>query len=173
MAHLTLDERIVIYQMRLSGETQKEIATALGRSPSTICRELQRNGSLRCYLPHQANQVACKRQRRPSVVSKLEEPRLYQAVTEKLRENYSPEQISGYLKRETKDLRISHQTIYRFLYGLDRKHAFRLAMRRGGRRNRREKPGFIKRQLLNQVSIHSRPKSVEKRNVSERLKRAS
>lgn len=164
MAHLTLDERIVIYQMCNSGETQKEIAKALGRSPSTICRELQRNSSsFQCYLPNEANQRARQRQRQPSVVSKLEEPRLYQAVTEKLKENYSPQQISGYLKRETKDLRISHQTIYGFLYGLDRKHAFRLAMRRGGRRNRKEKPGCIKQQLVNRVSIHSRPKSVETR----------
>lgn len=164
MSHLTLDERIVIYRLRLCGETQKEIAKVLGRSPSTISRELRRNSSRTYgYFPHQANRCACKRQCQPSVVSKLEEPRLYKAVTDKLKENYSPEQISGWLKRETKDLRISHQTIYRFLYGLDRKHAFRLAMRRGGRRNRKEKPGFIKQQLRNRVSIHSRPKSVENR----------
>ena len=137
MAHLSFDERIVICRMRLSGETQKEIANALGRSPSTICRELQRNGSRQqSYLPHQAHQVARERKRRPSVVSKLEEPRLYQAVTEKLQENYSPGQISGWLKRETTDLRISHQTIYRFLYRRDRKHAFRQAMRQGRRHAR-------------------------------------
>lgn len=164
MAHLTFDERIVICQMRFDGETQKEIARALGRSPSTICRELKRNRVRgESYLPHKANQAARERQRRPSVISKLAEPRLYQAVTDKLKENYSPEQISGWLARETKDLRISHQTIYRYLYGLDRSHAFRRAMRRGGRRNRRQMPGFVKQQQLNSVSIHSRPKSVEKR----------
>ncbi len=164
MAHLTLDERVVICRMLRFGETQKEIAVVLGRSQSTISRELRRNRPSRgSYAPHQANQCARERQRRPSVVSKLEEPRLYQAVTEKLKENLSPEQISGWLKSEAKGLQISHQTIYRFLYGLDSKHAFRQAMRRGGRRNRKEKPGFIKRQLLNRVSIHSRPKSVETR----------
>lgn len=164
MAHLSFHERVVISQLRRSGESQKNIAATLGRSPSTISRELRRNRSAKSgYLPHQAHQVACQRMKQPSVVSKLEDPILYQAVVEKLKLNYSPEQISGTLKREAKGLRISHQTIYRFLYQLARNHPFRRAMRRGGRRNRKQKPGFITRQREDRTSIHQRPRHVEKR----------
>ena len=164
MAHLSFHERVVISQLHRSGESQKNIAESLGRSPSTVSRELRRNRSPKSgYQPHQAHQIACQRRMQPSVVSKLEEPTLYQAVVEKLQLNYSPEQISETLKREANGLKISHQTIYRFLYQLDRNHPFRKAMRRGGRRNRKQKPGFIKRQLEDRTSIHQRPRYVEKR----------
>jgi transposase, IS30 family len=165
MAHLTFEERIVISEMRRSGASQKDISKCLGRSPSTICRELQRNAPAReCYRPDKAHRLAVARSRIPAVASKLEQcTELYAIVTEKLNLKWSPEQISGWLAVATKGLRISHQTIYRFLYSLDRSHPFRLAMRRRGRRNRKEKPGFIKAQQRDRVSIHDRPQVVQKR----------
>lgn len=165
MSHLSFDERVVISMMRQSGSTRKEIAEHLGRSPSTISRELIRNSSRHDhYRAIGANKLAVKRRRRPSVVSKLEKfPDLLAIVKEKLLLFWSPEQISGWLKEQRLPQQVSHQTIYRFLFRLERNDALRQAMRRKGRRNRRDKPGFIKSQIRDRVSIHDRPKLVEKR----------
>lgn len=165
MSHLSFHERVVISEMRGSGSTRKEIAEHLGRSASTICRELIRNSSRHDrYRAIQANQLAVKRRRQPSVVSKLEQyPDLLVVVKEKLLEFWSPEQISGWLKDTNSEHRVSRQTIYRFLFSLDRNDPLRQSMRRQGRRNRRQKPGFIKSQLRDRVSIHDRPALVEKR----------
>lgn len=165
MSHLSFGERIEIYEMRRSGCTRKEIAEHLGRSPSTIGRELTRNSSRHDnYQPIQADELARKRRIRPSVVSKFEQyPELLVVIQEKLLLKWSPEQISGWLKHTKAEHQISHQTIYKFLFTLDRKDPLRQAMRRKGKRNRRQKPGYIKSQLRDRVSIHDRPKVVERR----------
>ena len=166
MSHLSFEERVEIFEMRCSGFTRKEIADHLGRSASTISRELIRNSSRdKGYRPLQANRLALKRRCRPSVTSKLEQiPELLVVVKEKLLLHWSPEQISGWLKNTTSQHQVSHQTIYRFLFSLDRNDPLRRSMRRKGRHNRRQKPGFIKLQQRDRVSIHDRPKLVEKRN---------
>lgn len=166
MPHLSFDERIEISLMRQSGNTQKEIAEHLGRHPSTISRELKRNSSrYNYYRASLANKLAAKRRRQPSVVSKLEKyPDLLAVVKRLLLENWSPQQVSGWLKDEKFEQTVSTQTIYRFLNHLDKKDVLRRSMRRQGRRKRRQKPGFIKSQLRDRVSIHDRPKIVEKRN---------
>jgi IS30 family transposase len=165
MSHLSFDERVVISTMRLSGSSRREIADHLGRSASTIGRELLRNSSRHdCYRSIEANRLALARRRRPSVVSKLEQhPDLLAKVKEKLLLRWSPEQISGWLKTTDSVHQVSHQTIYRFLLSLEKTDELRQSMRRGGRRNRRQKPGFIKSQLRDRVSIHDRPKVVEGR----------
>ncbi len=66
-------------------------------------------------------------------------------------------------KAARSDVQVSHETIYRFLNALHREHPLRQAMRRQGRRKRKEKPGFIKRPQENRRSIHERPKVVDKR----------
>jgi len=165
MPHLSFEERVVIREMRRSGNTRKSIAEHLGRSPSTIGRELTRNSSRHDnYRPIQANRLAVHRRRRPSVASKLEQyPDLLAVVKEKLLVHWSPEQISGWLKLTKSEYQVSHQTIYRFLESLDSNDILRRSMRRKGRRKRRDKPGFIKSQIRDRVSIHDRPKLVEKR----------
>jgi len=151
--------------MRRSGCTRKEIAEHLGRCPSTIGRELTRNSSRHDnYQPIQADSLALKRRRQPSVVSKLERlPELFSVVRDKLLLCWSPEQISGWLKSTKSDHQFSNKTIYKFLSRLDRKDPLRQSMRRKGRRNRRRKPGYIRSQLRDSVSIHNRPKLVQKR----------
>lgn len=165
MAHLSYEERVEIHSMRRLGSSLVEIGRHLGRHASTIGRELKRNISARgIYLPSTADNLANKRRRIPSVASKLEQyPELFTVVTEKLALCWSPEQISGWLKKENHEYQISPQTIYRFLSQLPSDHVLRKAMRRRGKRNRRQKPGFIKSRLRNRVSIHDRPKLVEKR----------
>lgn len=165
MPHLSFHERVEIGELRQAGFNRREIADHLGRSPSTIGRELTRNSSRQSgYRALEAHRAAVERRRRPSVVSKLEQhPELLEMVKEKLRLCWSPEQISGWLKLQDSSHQISHQTIYRFLLSLDKNDELRRCMRRKGRRNRRQKPGFIKSQLRDRVSIHDRPKLVEKR----------
>ncbi len=165
MAHLSFDERIVISQLLHSVRREQKIARQLGRHPSTITRELQRNRSeFHSYQPNKANRMARLRRSEASRTSKLELPHYYELVTKKLLENWSPQQISGWLRLHGSDVQVSHETIYlRFLNALHREHPLRQAMRRQGRRKRKEKPGFIKRPEENRRSIHERPKVVDKR----------
>lgn len=165
MSHLDFHERVDIYLMKREGATQLEIGDHLGRPASTIGRELDRNSkSDGSYCPIFADELAKRRRRRPSVASKLEQhPELLAVVKEKLRIHWSPEQISGWLKLEDFEQQVSPQTIYNFLNILDKNDALRLSMRRRGKRNRKQKPGFIKSQLRDRVSIHDRAKLVEKR----------
>ncbi|WP_404308197.1 IS30 family transposase [Neorhodopirellula lusitana] len=159
MSHLTIYERTVISELRRAGEKQVAIARRLKRSPSTISREISRNyvtGDR--YNPLNAERRAKFLRRIPSVVSKLECPELFDIVSQKLALNWSPEQISGYLWSQAGELQISHQTIYKYLWSLDRNDPIRKAMRRKGRHHRREKPGFIRKQAADRVSIHDRPK---------------
>ena len=136
MAHLSYEERVEIHSMRRLGSSLVEIGRHLGRHASTIGRELKRNISARgIYLPSTADNLANKRRRIPSVASKLEQyPELFTVVTEKLALCWSPEQISGWLKKENHEYQISPQTIYRFLSQLPSDHALRKAMRRRGKR---------------------------------------
>ena len=146
MPHLVFDNRVDIYLMRRSGATLQEIGDHLGRSASTIGRELKRNtlpdGS---YHPNHAQELAAMRQRRPSVVSKLEQhPELLAVVKEKLLLCWSPEQVSGWLKVEDFEFQISPQTIYRFLEQLDKNDVLRHSMRRRGKRNRKQNSKFVR-----------------------------
>ena len=165
MSHLTFDERVMICLLVAEGYRQNEIAARLNRSPSTISRELRRNrhpsGQ---YQACEAGRKAAERRRSPTIRPKLEDPALYDRVTEKLLENWSPEQISGALAKSEGHQVISHQTIYNFLNCLPRDHVFRRSMRRKGKRNRKAKPGFLARMAAEHTSIHDRPKVVGKRS---------
>ena len=98
MAHLTFHQRVVISVMQRDGKKQKEIAEAIEVSPSTVSRELARNHITgKHYHPLHAERRANFLKKRPSVISKLEDPELFEVVSEKLALNWSPEQISGYL----------------------------------------------------------------------------
>lgn len=169
MSHLTRDERCVIAMRKLEGCSQVKIARELDRSPSTISRELKRNskprGSLRyhSYDPYHAVRKAEDRRKERPYLAKLERPEIYEAVVSKLEINWSPQQISGWLKLQQCKPVISHQTIYEYLSCLPKDHVHRQAMRRRGRRPRKESPGFIAKALKNRVSIHDRPKVVNQR----------
>lgn len=164
MQHLSFEERIVIGTEFRSGTPQVEIAKQLGRSPSTISRELARNRSGdRVYHSQRAHRKAIDRRSQRTVTPKMERPEVYEKVTEKLELNWSPQQISGVLALEHGEPIISHQTIYNYLWCLPKKHAHRRGMRRRGRRPRKAKPGFISRALRDRTSIHDRPKVVNER----------
>src|SRR5829696_6217768 len=114
--HLTAEERILIAAYRSQGWSRPQIARELGRDPSTIWRETKRNassydGGYRSARAHEKTLARRRRSRRNSHFGRDE----FARVETLLRENWSPEQISGHLQR-TGELQISHETIYRHVW---------------------------------------------------------
>ena len=96
---LTLSEREEISRGIATAQSARSMARLLGRSPSTVSRELGRNGGYDRYRAALADETAWARARRPKRCKLANNPRLRQAVASKLRLNWSPEQIAGWLKR--------------------------------------------------------------------------
>ena len=97
-SHLTADERDRIAQFRHQGFDQKEIAIRLGRCPSTISRELRRNGVGEHYYAAHAQRESEQRRRARPLVRKMDDAQINQQVREGLAQEWSPEQISGRMK---------------------------------------------------------------------------
>ena len=102
-------------RLRSSGQSIRKVAAILDRSPSTVSRELKRNGSrTRGYMPVYANQHAHARRRRGSRLAR--DAVLRDRVLSRLQQGWSPEQVAGRLALESGSKVISHETIYRFIY---------------------------------------------------------
>ena len=119
--YLDREERYEIARLSEAGLSIRRIAARLGRSPSTICRELRRNADPRTgrYQPERADRLAWERQRRPKPSKLSRNPVLREEVQGMLDERYSPEQASGRLKVKFPDdpsMRVSHETMYQSLY---------------------------------------------------------
>ena len=116
---LSLREREEISRGLAAGESRRSIARRLGRSPSTIVREVARNGDARRYRACAADRAALARARRPKVAKLAACPRLRAVVESKLELRWSPQQISGWLVEEfpnDPEMRVSHETIYLSLF---------------------------------------------------------
>lgn len=116
---LTLGEREEISRCVVAGLSIRSIALRLGRAPSTISRELRRNSTDQGYRATQADELAWARAHRPKTCKLVRHRTLAQVVAAKLRKQWSPEQIAGWLKHVyavNKDYQVSHETIYRSLY---------------------------------------------------------
>jgi len=116
---LTLAEREVISRGVTAHQSARSIARLLGRSPSTVSREMSCNGGYDRYRASLADENAWARARRPKCCKLANSPRLRRAVAEKLRLDWSPEQIAGWLKRthpEDECNQVSRETIYRSLF---------------------------------------------------------
>ena len=96
---LTLPEREVISRGITAHQSARSIARLLGRSPSTVSREMSRNGGYDRYRAALADEKAWTRARRPKRCKLANNPVLRQAVVRKLRLNWSPEQTAGWLKK--------------------------------------------------------------------------
>ena len=116
---LSSGEREEISRGVARGESARAIGRVLGRSHTTICREINRCGGRRRYRGHVAQRAAWERARRPRA-TKLEVcPGLRELVIERLGQDHSPQQISGWLRLahpDNEQMQISHETIYRALY---------------------------------------------------------
>ena len=158
MQNLTSDDRYFIACELKSGRKQNWIAEQLGCAPSTISREIKRNGGPDgVYRWQKANQRAKDRKRYRTVVGKLSTARARREINYLLLRNWSPEQISTLLRQTNSWLQVSYQTIYKYLWSFPKRHKLRRAMRRRGSRPRRQKPGYITRARRERVSIHQRP----------------
>ena len=118
-SELTFQEREEISRGLSKGESQRSVAARLRRAVSTVSREVARNGGSSQYRAAEAETAAWLRARRPKVCRLAEEPRLRGRVAFKLSQNWSPEQIAGWLKQQYPNddrMRISHETIYRSLF---------------------------------------------------------
>lgn len=119
MSSLSHEEREAISRGLASGTSMRRIALELGRSPSTISREVARNGGVYRYRANAAETAFLRRSRRPKVPILARNPALCRVVTRFLEQDWSPEQISGWLREKAKsggDMSISHETIYRSLF---------------------------------------------------------
>ena len=116
---LSLPEREEISRGIVKGQSIRFIATSLNRAPSTISREINRNGGLNKYRASQADKAAWDRAYRPKICKLVEHRSLAYIVARKLKLQWSPEQISGWLKQtypDNENCQVSHETIYRSLY---------------------------------------------------------
>lgn len=169
---LTLAEREEISRGVVAGQSVRSIAASLGRAPSTVCRELNRNGGLRRYRASTAEQAAWDRAHRPKTCKLVQNRALARLVAIKLRQLWSPDQIAGWLKStypNDERRQVSHETIYKSLFiqargALKKELLQHLRKTRAMRRSRHKTlKGEGLGQITDAVSIRERPASVEDR----------
>jgi len=169
-----LAEREEISRSIVAGESIRAIARNLGRSPSTISRELSRNGGPEHYRASDADQAAWDRAHRPKPCKLLESRQLARLVAVKLRQQWSPQQIAGWLKHsypDDEELHVSHETIYKTLFiqargALKKELTEHLRRTRVMRRSRHHTQKTDNHgQITDAVSISERPAVVEDRAV--------
>lgn len=171
---LTLEEREEISRAVVADQSIRSIAAGLGRSASTISREIRRNGGQECYRASQADQAAWDRAHRPKVCKLAQNRALAQIVTSKLQALWSPEQIAGWLKHTYpchREYHVSHETIYRSLFiqargALKKELLEHLRRTRGMRRSRHHTQKTDNHgRITDTVSISERPAEAEDRAV--------
>jgi len=160
---LTCEERYQIWALRKAGKSTKTIAEDLGRHPSTLYRELNRNRGKRGYRPKQAQQLSEKRNREGRKAFKFTAG-LRVVVEAKLRLKWSPEQIGGWLRKHRQG-DISHERIYQYVLEDKRNGGDLYTHLRWARRKRRKRcPGPERRgQIRNRVGIEKRPRIVDQK----------
>lgn len=167
--HLSLEERCSIARLQEDGQSIRQIAAIMDRSTSTISREIKRNSSRQQgYRPGYAHEQA---QARRWTGSRLErDEALRDSVIEKLTFGWSPEQVSGFLRQCPQSIRISHESIYRFIYAQIartkdyrwRRYLPRAKSKRGWRGRR---GGSSVKTIQDRISIHQRPSEVGTRKT--------
>ena len=171
---LTLAEREDISRGIASGSTIREMARRLDRAASTLSREISRNGGHPTYRAHAADNHAWDSALRPKKCLLAISRKLRNIVASKLILDWSPEQITGWLKIQFPDdasMRVSHETIYRSLFiqarGVLKKELMdHLRSKRRMRRSRHATvSGQSRGQIVDAVSIRERPAEVEDRAV--------
>jgi len=164
--HLTIDEREIILKMRAQQKSLQDIGERLGRSKGTISRELSRNiRSTRDYQPHLAQRYYEKRRQQSKPPYRLEgDAWLRGYVQKKLQQCWSPEQISGRLRRDH-GIDISLVTIYSWIYrNRSEGGGFYRYLRQSHRRRRKRRGGEDRRgQMPGRRMIDRRPKVVNDR----------
>jgi IS30 family transposase len=171
---LTLSEREEISRGVVAGRSIRSIAARLGRAASTVSREVRRNGGADGYRASHADQAAWDRARRPKTCKLVTNRALAHAVAGKLRMQWSPQQVAGWLKRacaEDQNKHVSHETIYRSLYiqargALKKELIEHLRRPRAMRRSRHHTQKTEDHgRIVDTVSISERPPAAQDRAV--------
>ena len=171
---LTIAEREEISRGVVAGHSIRSIAMSLGRAPTTVSREISRNGGRRRYRANQADRAAWDRARRPKICKLAENRALARIVAEKLQLEWSPRQIAGWLKRtypSDENDQVSHETIYRTLFiqargALKKELLQHLRRTRAMRRSRHHTQKTADHgRITDAVSIRERPAEAEDRAV--------
>jgi IS30 family transposase len=171
---LTLAEREEISRAVVAGQSIRSVATLLGRAPSTISREINRNGGADCYRAAQADKAAWDRALRPKTCKLVANRKLANLVAGKLQCQWSPQQIAGWLKHayaDDENSQVSHETIYRSLFiqargALKKELLQHLRRTRAMRRSRHHTQKTENHgKIVGAVSISERPAAVEDRAI--------
>ena len=173
LAALRLEEREEISRGIAVGQSIRRIAQGLGRAPSTVSREIRRNGGSQGYRANQADRSAWERALRAKPCRLALHRELRWRVAQKLALQWSPEQISGWLKREfptDQDMQISHEAIYRSLFVqtrgvLKKELTAHLRTRRQMRLPKSHNAESGRGRIVDMVSIRERPAEAEDRAV--------
>jgi len=173
LAALRLEEREEISRGIAAGQSIRQIAHGLGRAPSTVSREIRRNGGSRRYRANPADRSAWERALRPKPCRLALHRELRWRVAQKLALQWSPDQISGWLKREfptDQDMQISHEAIYRSLFVqtrgvLKKELTAHLRTRRQMRLPKSHNAESGRGRIVDMVSIRERPAEAEDRAV--------
>jgi IS30 family transposase len=173
LAALRLEEREEISRGIALGQSIRRIAHGLGRAPSTVSREIRRNGGSQGYRANLADRNAWQRALRPKPCRLALHRELRWRVAQKLALQWSPEQISGWLKREfvtDQNMQISHEAIYRSLFVqtsgvLKKELTAHLRTRRQMRLPKSHNTGSGQGRIVDMVSIRERPAEAEDRAV--------
>jgi IS30 family transposase len=169
-----LAEREEISRGIVAGRSIRSIAADLGRAPSTVSRELLRNGGRRQYRANQADHAAWDRAHRPKTCKLAQNRALARIVAQKLQLEWAPRQIAGWLKRNYPDdqnFQVSHETIYKSLFiqargALKKELIQHLRKTRAMRRSQHHTQKTSDHgRITNAVSIRERPAEVEDRAV--------
>ena len=171
---LTAGDREEISRGLATGVSFTQIGLRLGRSTSTVSREVGRHGGRRRYRAAVADAETWDRALRPQVCRLAQQPALRARVAEKLEADWSPQQIAGWLKRtypKDPDMQVSHETIYLSLFmqsrGVLKQSLIRHLRRRKTMRRSQHATtaGQTRGQIIDAVSIRERPASVEDRAI--------
>ena len=170
---LSSDEREVISRGLASGKSLRAIAVELNRAPSTVSREVERNGGSVEYRAATADQSTWERALRPKMCKLACRVKLVKAIATKLVQDWSPQQIAGWLKRRYPNnelYHVSHETIYKTLYvqtrGVLKKELLScLRTQRVMRRSRKVRPNIRPGNIVDAVPISERPSSIEDRAI--------
>ena len=168
---LQADQREAISRGLSAEISLRAIAREIGRSPSTVSREVARNGGPQAYRAMRAGQRACDRARRPKRCKLSVNPQLQIVVADKLEERWAPEQIARWLKLEfagNAAMQVSHETIYRSLF-IQARGALKkelVSHLRSGRKMRQSRKAVrTSTAIPNAISIRERPAEIEDRAV--------
>jgi len=163
--HLTRDTRCQLYALLKRGDSASIMARELNIHRSTIYRETKRNSGLKGYRHKQAHEKASLRRWEASSKKPKMTSDTISIIEQKLKKQWSPEQIAGWLKKESYLRAVSHETIYKYVWGDKRNGGtlYKEFRHRGRKYNKRHKGRTGRGCIPNRIDIDERPKEVEEK----------